>query len=229
MNIPRMKLLIKIPSRSRPGALRACLESLAMFSTSLPPIIVSLDPTDDKAGEYRSMLDELSWGNLRAYWTRHRSKVHAFNLHIPVAGWDVLAVVSDDMRAIEPGYDQRICDDMSAYFPETDGILHYNDGHRGEELMSITVIGKAWYDRFLYVYHPDYRSLFCDNEMMEVGKALGKYRYLPDCLIEHLHPYFTGAPMDEQLKTTEGYYGRDGRIFELRRKLKFLLDKDLSK
>lgn len=35
--------------------------------------------------------------------------------------------------------------------------------------------------------------------------------------------------MDEQLKTTEGYYGRDGRIFELRRKLKFLLDKDMSK
>jgi hypothetical protein len=194
---------------------------------SNPGIVVSLDPTDQQANQYRQVLDGLARDNLEVHWTRHRSKVHAFNLHIPVDGWDVLAVVSDDMRAVKPGFDQQICEDMSHYFPDTDGILHYNDGHRGEELMSIAVIGKAWYDRFLYIYHPDYRSVYCDNEMMEVGKSLGKHQYIPDCLIEHHHPSFAGGPMDEQLKKTESYYGRDGRIFEFRRKLKFFLDKDL--
>jgi hypothetical protein len=51
------------------------------------------------------------------------------------------------------------------------------------------------YDFFGYIYHPAYKSLFCDNEFTDLckGSLASKCTYIPYVLIKHEHPG-TGFP-----------------------------------
>jgi hypothetical protein len=46
------------------------------------------------------------------------------------------------------------------------------------------------YESFGYIYHPDYKSLFCDTELTDLckGKLADKCLYVPYCIIRHEHP-----------------------------------------
>jgi hypothetical protein len=49
-------------------------------------------------------------------------------------------------------------------------------------------MGRKYYNRFNYVYCPEYVSLFCDNETKIVSQLLGKYFYYEGIIQKHLHP-----------------------------------------
>ncbi len=40
--------------------------------------------------------------------------------------------------------------------------------------------------------------LYCDNAIKDLGLAMDRLRYLPDVLIEHMHPVAGKAESDEQ-------------------------------
>jgi len=57
-------------------------------------------------------------------------------------------------------------------------------------LCVLTIMGRKYYNRFLYVYHPEYKSLWADNEQMEVAKKLNKYAYIYYIVFEHRNPAY---------------------------------------
>jgi hypothetical protein len=77
---------------------------------------------------------------------------------------------------------------MNANYPDTDGILFFNDGFKGQELNTLCILGKKYYERFNYIYYPEYKSTWCDNEFMLVGNQLRKQKYFPMVIIKHEHP-----------------------------------------
>jgi hypothetical protein len=77
---------------------------------------------------------------------------------------------------------------MTEHYPDTDGVLWFNDGYQGNRLNTLCILGKKYYDRFNYIYHPDYISVWCDNEFMDVANLLGKQIYFDDIIIRHEHP-----------------------------------------
>jgi hypothetical protein len=101
---------------------------------------------------------------------------------------DVIVLSSDDMVPLVDHIDDVIAHDMTVCAPDLDGALWYNDGYRGEALCTLPVMGATYYDRFGYIYHPSYKSLWCDNEYTDVGKALGKLPYIDTCILKHQHP-----------------------------------------
>jgi hypothetical protein len=69
-------------------------------------------------------------------------------------------------------------------------------------------MGRDYYKRFNYIYHPSYLSVYCDNEATEVAKRLGKYLYKPDSVYTHLHPSNVSAHWDalyEKNESPESY------------------------
>ncbi len=85
------------------------------------------------------------------------------------------------------GYDSTIVDDMKKFFPNTDGVLWYNDGYQGQNLNTLCILGKKYYDRFGYIYHPSYITLYCDNEFTKVSQKLNKCQYIDKIIIRHKH------------------------------------------
>jgi hypothetical protein len=98
---------------------------------------------------------------------------------------------------------------MIANFADTDGILWVNDGTQGENLNTISIMGRKMYDSFGYLYNPAYKSLFCDTEFTDLckGPLASKYTYIPYMLIRHEHPG-TGFP-----QRNDALYARNNSFF----------------
>jgi hypothetical protein len=126
--------------------------------------------------------------------------------------WDIVMVVSDDMVPQLKGYDDVLRTHMLARYPDTNGILWINDGTQGTNLNTITIMGKAMYTSFGYLYHPSYKSLFCDTEFTDLceGSLASKCTYIPHMLIRHEHPG-TGFPErnDQLYSRNQTYWSTD--------------------
>jgi len=115
-------------------------------------------------------------------------KIDAINRDIPdTSTFDILLLASDDMIPIVSGYDDIIRSKMTQYFPDGDGVVWFNDRYRKYKLNTLVICGSKYYSRFGYIYNPEYKALWCDNEFMDEANRLGRQIYFDDVIIEHQH------------------------------------------
>jgi len=234
-----MKILIKLPTRSRPqkffNLLNTCIQKLSNENTY--HILVSCDVDDP------SMCNEIiknrlkSYKNLSYYYSIRDSKIGACNRDIDkVDDWDVVILISDDMMIIVDHWDKYISDGFMEYFPDTDGVLWLFDGHR-DDINTLCILGREYYKRFGYIYYPGYQSFYSDNEFTKVANDLGKqikYKW-PKVIIEHQHysnnNEFLNRPKqqrksdplfgaDKLYKENRPAWENDYRLFESRKREK---------
>jgi hypothetical protein len=164
----------------------------------------------------------------RINYLEKSNKISAINDKIDV-DFDVVLCASDDMIPVVDKWDEYICCAMQEHFPNLDGALHFNDGYTENNLITLSILGKKLYDYFGYIYHPDYKSLYCDNEFTEAVKALNKVKYLPDIIIKHEHYSREGninsGDLDFAAKKTLFFSGRDGAVYNKRKQLGFPREK----
>jgi hypothetical protein len=193
-----MRILLKFPTRSRPQKALDTLKKYIRLANHPEQMgmVVSCD-TDDTSmtrnilqEEFRRAMKPLEWSKL--CFSPNKSKIEACNANMDEVDypWDIVVLVSDDMIPQIKGYDDVIRNYMLASFPSTDGILWFNDGHQGNKLNTLCVFGRKMYDSFGYIYHPAYKSLFCDTELTDLCKTSlnSKCVYISQCIIRHEHP-----------------------------------------
>ena len=215
-----MRFLCKFPSRSRPGRF---LEVFNLYRSYLSgkhsmEFLLSFDEDDIMMNNphMRKILDSQGEG-VRYYFGNSKSKIQAVNADMDKApDYDILLLASDDMVPVQHGYDDMIATDMQTHFPDLDGVLHYNDGIRGEALNTLCIMGKPYYDRFGYIYNPEYTSVFCDNEFTEVSRMLGKAAYIDKLIIQHKWME-QGKDALYQRNEDPDLYSKDGQVFVRRR------------
>jgi len=223
-----MRLMYKFATRSRPGKFFSCLDNISSLSKHENYfILVSMDIDDDSMNnsEVRDRISE--YHKVIPYWgTSNNSKIIAINRDICFApSWELLINMSDDFVFLREGFDMEIINDMQTYFPDLDGFLHYPDGTTNQKLCTMSIIGKKYYDRFGYIYHPYYESVYCDQEAQEVAKKLGKYKYINEQLFEHRHPRWNKSEWDDQYRKTEDkiVYSKDRETFIKRKSANFYI------
>jgi hypothetical protein len=211
-----MKLLIKFPTRNRWKTFR---ETLDLYYSKLSGkheveflITMDVDDVHMNIPDVWNYLDAQK--NLTYCYGQSRSKVEAINANMKDQQFDIVLLASDDMRPVMDGYDDVIIRNMEQHFPDLDGVLHFNDGRVGDALNTLCILGKKYFDRFNFIYHPDYTSLWCDNEFHEVSRRLGKTVYVPDVIIHHAWIDATGH--DSLHRRNEGYYKEDEKIYRIR-------------
>jgi hypothetical protein len=171
---------------------------------------ITVDDDDDVTLNSTHYLELQQDKNIYFTHGKSNSKVHAINRGME--GWkgDIVVNMSDDMRFLVPGYDIKI---INAFADNLDQFIHFPDGRVNHLLPTMSIMGRTYYERFGYIYHPQYFSLWCDNEAMDVAKKLGKWKYVPDRIFDHYHPAWTGEPIDAQLRHTQGYYHIDEQTY----------------
>lgn len=227
-NIP--KLLIKIPTRSRPEKL---FKSLDMFynklSGSIPyHFLISCDIDDHLMNNEGVKKKLAAYPNLSFYFGTNNTKVQAYNADIDKhLDFSVLLIVSDDMEPAVQGYDTIIMDTMISNFPDFDGVLHFHDGHVGAQCNTYPIIGRTFYERFRYVYNPAYKSLYCDEELTMVSRILRKEYYSNQVLIFHNHPVYSNKGWDTLYAKNDSFHKIDQETFNQRRNKNFDLSETL--
>ena len=135
---------------------------------------------------------------------------------------DIIINMSDDMVFNRKGFDNVIRSQfgLALDFINLDLCLHLPDGNRND-LITMSILGRVYYERFKYIYHPEYKSLYCDNEQTDVSKLLGCYKYVNENILLHLHPAYNKAAFDAQYQFTESFGSEDERTYLNRKQINF--------
>jgi len=213
-----MKLLIKFPTRNRPNKFFKALDTYVNYlDDPTTQIIVSCDNNDPTMTEAYVKEVVEQYNNVKMCYGDSKTKIEAVNADLKDVEFDILLLASDDMIPKVKGYDTIIKNKMKEHYPDTDGVLWFNDGHKGNELNTLCILGKKYYDRFGYIYHPDYVSVWCDNEFMDVSKLLGKQTYFDEVIIEHQHPDWGYGQQDVIHSINQRYEAQDKQLYTTRK------------
>lgn len=214
------KLLFKLTSRSRPRKFFETIDNIqSLISSDCKYRILCTLDTDDNLMNNPFVIENMEGRqNIMYSYGKSKNKIDAINRDMELAGeWDILINMSDDMRFTYASFDKVIKD----AFDNLDTCLHLPDGNQNEKCITLAIIGKEYYNRFNYIYHPDYVSLWCDMEMTEQSKMLGCYKYVNSQVYRHMHPAWGLAQYDHQYRITESYFHADQQTFLKRKELGF--------
>lgn len=219
-----MKLLIKFPTRGRKDKFFKILDLYYSMLNDIDntEFCISMD-YDDESMNNDEVCDKLeTYENLFYYFNDTRTKISACNANIQDFNFEIVMLASDDMVPLVKGYDDIIRNNMKKYYPDTDGVLWFFDGNR-RDLNTLCILGKKYYDRFGYIYHPGYKSFYCDDEFTRVADKLKKQTFIEDIIIKHEHPDIPQYrdKLDDLYVKNHKYYTVDFKFFELRKKNNF--------
>lgn len=221
----KLKILVKFPTRQRPLKFLDVLTRYVNTCVDKDNIefLVSHDADDFTMTDHVINKAKSLHKNVKTVRGVSIGKIHACNRDMEQAGeWDILVLASDDMIPVKMGWDNIIRAGMSNHFKDTDGVLYFPDGYTA--LNTMCIMGKKYYDRFGYIYHSGYISLWCDNEFMEVAQHLNRQAKFNEVLFKHEHPANNrGAGNDSLYVLNDKYYMVDKNLYTKRKAVNFYL------
>lgn len=117
-----------------------------------------------------------------------------FNTSFAILGSKYTAWMGDDHRPRTEGWD-------AIYAAELDelgdaGVVYGNDLGQGVNLPTQVAMTSNIPRALGYFCPTTIRHLYCDNIWLDWGKGLGRIKYLPEVVVEHMHPGFGKAKAD---------------------------------
>jgi hypothetical protein len=179
-------------------------------------ILVSLDADDPALRDYYAALAQPFTDNNRSVLVDAfpGGKVKAINHGLAERRWDICILAQDDVVPCQD-YDQIV----RRLFAESpwglDAVVQSPDGLRLDNLITMPIVGRAWFDRFGYLYHPDYVALWCDNEMTDEAERIGHIIRHPVPIMRHHWIGERGG--DALLLANEREYHADAATYKRRR------------
>ena len=120
-----------------------------------------------------------------------------------VRGWNaaaaattgkVIIAIADDFKPC-PDWDEKLFT-LKTGWMEEDWAIHTEDGYV-HNLMVLAILTRVRYQKFGYLFFPDYESIFCDTEFTEVAYGEGRVIDAKHIYIEHQHPDCNKRPKDK--------------------------------
>lgn len=210
-------ILYKFATRSRAERFQQALDSILNNADGTNfRILVTIDDDDEAMQTFSK---EIKHPNVIFVSGVSNSKIHAINRDMEMAmemDWQILVNFSDDMQITSSNFEAVV---REAFYVsgawDFDIFLHLPDGYANERLCTLSIMGREYFKRFGYIYHPSYLSVYCDNEATEVAKRLGRYIYKPDQVYTHLHPSNVSMYWDALYEKNESseFYSADNFTF----------------
>jgi hypothetical protein len=230
-----MKVVAVIPSRGRPERCMAAVESLWTNATLVDTSIVVAIDRDDP--EFSNYLRDFPQGKIGpsvtgiALATEDTGNLvkatNTASLRIAQDDPDcIIGNIGDDQLCRTVGWDKMVRDAMTE-----PGFVYGNDLFQGEALPcggifihAAIVNALGWYAL------PELEHLFIDNVWKDLGEGIGRLTYLPDMVIEHMHPLAGKADWDEGYERANGQpaVDRDRTVYEAWRDGKAKIEDELS-
>jgi len=215
-----MKISLLHPSRNRPKlAAKACRKWLeSSVDQSNIEYILSLDTDESMVTEYFLEFKDLL-EKIKVIYNPNRSAIDAINNAAKESTGDLLIVVSDDFDCPQL-WDNFLRQELK---DKEDFIVKVRDGIQ-DFIITIPIMDRKYYERFNYIYYPEYLHMFCDSELSSVAYMLEKTIYL-DAMFLHKH-YITGMAHRDHIHIKNDSTWKQGEdLFKARKEINFGLTK----
>jgi hypothetical protein len=204
-----MNMLVICPSRGRPGNIAALLACWTE-TTGAADLIVCVDDDDPSVAEYRHQFPASGEGVL----VGPRRSLCGWINHVSVAlcdVYDIIGMIGDDVRPRTYGWDAKVEQAMRRY-----GIVYGNDLHQRHALPTHPFLDAELIRRLGWMAPPTIEHLYIDNYWKMLGERLGTLTYLPDVILEHMHPHTGKADMDDGYRrvNSRAAYHRDRAAYQ---------------
>jgi glycosyltransferase involved in cell wall biosynthesis len=213
-----MKISLLCPSRSRPGKAigNLCDWFDRMTGDFDVEIILSLDSNDPQLDVYHNLNEAQDRVADIILVSENKSAVDAINAAAEKATGDIFIVVSDDTDCL-PSWDEALVKIVEG---KEDWILKCNDGNIQSWIITMPVMDRKYYQRFGYIYQPEYEHMFCDTELTAVADLLGK-KIECDLVFKHLHYSVTKEAKDSVSEKADSTWAKGEALFLSRVKRNF--------
>lgn len=192
-----MNTLLVVPSRNRPQNIKRLYDAL-IFTDSQLDLLVGIDNDDTFIEEYKNIVEELSNFNIKIQLRIGPRKKFAQTINDMVMElykqYEFIIFVGDDHLPITWQWDEKY---RNALRELKVGVVYGNDLVMGEHIATEWAITSNIVEALGYYIPSGYVHLFVDNYFMELGRSIGRLKYLPDVVVQHLHPCAGTATNDQ--------------------------------
>lgn len=204
-------LLIIVPSRGRPENIARLTGAFDVATHA--ELLVAIDADDPEAGEYQRV--QFNRGGMWLVRDLRRRMVGTLN-HIATStatkSYRYVGFMGDDHYPQTPGWDIEYVRALDRAGPG--GIVYGNDLIQGRNLPTQVALDRRIVDVLGYMAPPCLVHMFADNFWRDLGEALGTLVYLPDVVVEHLHPIAERAAWDDQYTEAGASMNSDHQAYE---------------
>ena len=208
-------MAIIVPSRGRPQSIAELVKSLEETKTS-SSLYVVIDEDDPTLEEYKKLSVELEFNYMI---TEREGKGMAKPLNkaakfLSDAGWyDHFCFLGDDHRPRTIDWDMQLVNKLD--WMET-GLAYGDDLLQGEQLPTAVAMSGNIVKALGGMVPPNMIHLYLDNFWLQLGRDLDAICYMPEVVIEHLHPVAGKGEWDDQYRevNAEEVYSADAIAFK---------------
>lgn len=183
----------------------------------------------DNSFQYLLMLDSdgktgydelysIGYPKIQVIVSGSKNAIEAINNGVDFTHGNIIIAISDDFDCPEH-WDTLL---LEAIGGKQDFCAKTNDGHQ-DWLITLPIMDRIYYERFGYVYNPDYSHMFADLEMTSVAWMLGRYIELP-IEFKHNHYSLTGQQPDAINRKNNATWGQGQMTFKRRMAKNFDID-----
>ena len=202
-------LVILVPSRGRPQNIEDLLFSLQETKTA-SELIVIVDDDDETLDQYIELGCKVM---MIAKQGKGMARPLNFAANVFKDDYRHFAFIGDDHRPRTEYWDQKLIDALDEVGT---GIAYGNDLLQGENLPTAVAMSGDIVRALKGMVPPGFIHLYLDNFWMQLGRDLKSFIYLPDVIIEHLHPVAGKAEWDENYRSVNAQevYSADAKAFD---------------
>ena len=215
-------LLVIVPSKGRPKSLErlaAAWDDTDAFESA--GLIVAVDADDPELPGYHAALDRLAAVNPDRTinlmgcgpWQPMVAKLNQAAALFAGQGHFALGFAGDDHLPRTVGWAAAY---LEALRGMGTGIVYGDDGLQGARLPTQWAMTSDIVRALGRMVPADVDHLYCDNAVKDLGEAADCIRYLPDVLVEHMHPIARKAKVDDgyRLVNAPSQYRKDRAAYQ---------------
>lgn len=186
-------LIVIVPSRGRPAAISALSSAFAETCTVETLLVAAVDNDDPYLDSY---LATAALHGRDVFASDSHTMVEALNAAALLAAEAAPAVafMGDDHRPRTRGWDRQY---LAALSELGTGIVYGDDLLQHEAIPTQVAMTSDIIKALGFMAPPPLTHLFVDNYWLALGKAADCLRYLPDVVVEHMHPIAHKVAWDE--------------------------------
>lgn len=179
-------MMVLFPSRNRPQRAHTAVRSAIDTATGEFSYRVLVDHDDPTLPEYEALGLDVMPVMPGGYVSALNQAARAF-----MDTEDILGAYQDDLIFRTPGWDVRVRETLA-----TPGIAYGDDLLQGEHHPTAIFMSTAIVRALGWLALPTIWHQWADDVWKALGQAAGCLRFMPDVVIEHIHPANHKAEMD---------------------------------
>jgi hypothetical protein len=208
------QMIVVVPSRGRPSNIGELLQAFQDTCRIATGLWVCIDEDDPEVDRYRQVMREDGNPVLDRLIIGPPSRIGPIlNRVMPEAAEQApyIAFMGDDHRPRTQGWDQiyiQTLEDLGT------GVVYGNDLYQGPNIPTQVAMTSNIVKATGHFVPPGAKHLYLDNMWADIGRATS-LKYLPDVVVEHMHPCAGKAEWDGgyELNNSPETYSEDEAVY----------------